>query len=154
MNWISKIFQANKCLSEHDRILELVKRLPDIESLSNCMHRHVGSILYNPKTSMIIGIGVNKTPSTESPCVNSNSCTKHLTGKCPIIHSEVDAILHAHCDLKGMYLICTYSPCYECSKVINAVGIKRVYYCNVHHRTDWKYLKDNNIEAIYVRSEE
>ena len=132
---------------------ELALRLPDIEKHSNCVHRKVASILYNTVTKQIITTGVNKTPSDESPCVNSNSCTKHITGKCPIIHSEVNAILSCFGKVKSfdnIILICTYSPCYECSKVIKAVGIKEVYFINKHHRTDWKYLKDNNILAVQL----
>lgn len=136
-----------------DTYRELAKKLPAIEKASNCVHRKVASILYNPLTKQIITTGVNRTPSNDSPCVNSNSCTKHITGKCPIIHSEVNAILSCFGKVKSfdnIILICTYSPCYECSKVIKAVGIKEVYFINKHHRTDWKYLKDNDILTVQL----
>jgi dCMP deaminase len=128
-----------------EKCIELAKTLPELEQHSNCIHRQVGAILYNPQTKKIIASGTNRTPTEESPCIKTNSCTKHITGKCPIIHAEVNTILSARCSLKGAILVCTYSPCYECSKVITAVGIKEVYYIHKHHKTDWKYLVDNNI---------
>lgn len=135
------------------RILDLSKELSTIAEASNCLHRKVGAILYNPISDTIITTGVNKTPSQPSPCIESNSCTKYITGKCPIIHAEVNAILSAKTDLTDTILICTYSPCYECSKVIQAVGIKKLYYLHKHHKTDWKYLEYNNIEATQLGAE-
>jgi len=133
----------------------LAERLPEISSESNCIHRQVGSLLYNVRQHRVISTGTNKTPSEASPCVITHSCTKHDTGKCPIIHSEVNCILNClkNCEPinnSEVIMVCTYSPCYECGKVIVSMGIQKFYYLYKHHRTDWNYLKYNGVELVQL----
>lgn len=42
------------------------------------------------------------------------------------IHAEVNAILFAQRDLKGMTIYCTHHPCSSCAAIIIQAGIKRV----------------------------
>ena len=45
-----------------------------------------------------------------------------------VIHAEVNALLHSSKSTKGAILYTTLAPCKECSKMIAAAGISKVYY--------------------------
>ena len=45
-----------------------------------------------------------------------------------VLHAELNAIVHARCDLRGCTLYVTGHPCHQCAKVIAAAGIATVVY--------------------------
>ena len=45
-----------------------------------------------------------------------------------VLHAEVNAIVHARCDLRGYAIYVTGHPCHSCAKVIAAAGLARVVY--------------------------
>ena len=45
-----------------------------------------------------------------------------------VIHSEMNAILHARRSLKGCVLYSTHAPCNNCLKHILQAGIREIYY--------------------------
>lgn len=151
-----------------DFVREIFKVLIDTELTSNCVHRHVGSILFS-KSGKILSLGANITPAP-SPCIESSSCTKHFTGLCPVIHSEVNCILNyyqmhidnnlsiindcfnpiIHTNEEPSIMLATYSPCYECSKMLVRNKIQNVVYLYKHHRTIWKYLEECGIKLMQL----
>ena len=134
----------------------LCKILPEIENKSNCIHRQVGSILFDTIENKIIATGTNITPAS-SPCQENHCCTKHITGLCPVIHSEVNCIFNAledgYVNFSNAFMLCTYSPCFECSKVLVRWKVPKLYYIYKHHRTQWEYLKRNGVDCIQLEPE-
>lgn len=49
-----------------------------------------------------------------------------------VLHAEVNAIVHARCDLRGCTLYVTGHPCHACAKVIAAAGLAKVVYLARH----------------------
>ncbi|AXK51283.1 deoxycytidylate deaminase [Spiroplasma alleghenense] len=45
-----------------------------------------------------------------------------------VVHSEMNAIVSARCDLSGCDIYTTLFPCHQCVKVIIQAGIKHIYY--------------------------
>lgn len=45
-----------------------------------------------------------------------------------VVHSEANAILHAHADLEGSRCYVTLFPCHECAKMMATVKVKEVIY--------------------------
>ena len=135
----------------------MIKLLPDIEEGSNCLRREVGAVLWDTSKGKVVAKGTNVTPA-KSPCVVAHSCMKHTMGFCPVIHAEVNCILnllHSRQKFKpeNLIMIATYSPCFECSKMLQRNGIKIVYYLYKHHKTQWEYLKECGIQAIKLEGE-
>lgn len=108
--------------------LELSKR-------SKAIRAKVGCLLV---TSDQIMIGAyNGTPSGWDNCCEDDIDNKLVT-KSSVIHSELNAILHAArqgVSVKGATLYVTLSPCLSCSAMISQVGIKRVVYLNEYRDT-------------------
>lgn len=134
---------------------QIIPELIKAEETSNCVHRQVGAVLWyeDTKNPRIIATGANISPY-ESPCIKTNSCTKHFSGYCPILHAEINCIYNYHenleinkkkIDKSKLVMIATYSPCYECNKNLVRNGIKHIYYIYKHHRTNWDYLRETMI---------
>lgn len=71
------------------------------------------------------------------------------------IHAEMNAIAFAArygTKTHGADLMCSWSPCLECSKIIVAAGIKKVYYTNVYGRQPEgiEFLEKNNVKTEYI----
>lgn len=91
----------------------------------------------------ILSIGYNG-PSTGDYHGTEVGCAKihgdPITGeirRCRGVHSEVNAIINAGDTrrLKGSTLYITVFPCYDCMKVLNNVGVKRIAYYHEYLRT-------------------
>lgn len=69
-----------------------------------------------------------------------------------VIHSEANAISQlAHSAESGIgsILICTHSPCLQCSKIIYSSGIKTVYYKTEYRSNDGiQFLTKCGVEVI------
>lgn len=73
------------------------------------------------------------------------------------VHAEMNAIKKAtqdgHFDLHGSTAYITYSPCYNCCKMLVLFGIKRIVFKNLYD--DWdevkRFLELNNIEFYQLR---
>ena len=101
----------------------------------------VGAVLVRPKSNALISTGYNGFPSriVDDEAVMSTrvpSLKVPITKYDIVIHAEMNAILHALCDLDGATLYCTHQPCNDCLKHIIAVGIARVVYANPYTRAD------------------
>jgi dCMP deaminase len=86
----------------------------------------VGSCIVDNQNN-ILSLGYNGMPKgiKDTKDIWSDE-QKHLY----VVHSELNAILNAHCDLQNTILYCTLFPCNECAKAIVQAGIKKVVYLN------------------------
>ena len=54
-----------------------------------------------------------------------------------VVHSELNAILNAKCDLTGTTMYATLFPCNECAKAIIQAGIRTVIYGDIKQSKDY-----------------
>ena len=99
---------------------------------------NVGSVILNSKHK-VIGLGYNGFPAGEP---ESDSLWARPTKYEICIHSEDNAIRNCTEDTKGCTLYTTLFPCINCSRLIVAAGIIKVYY------KDDKYYNQETIELF------
>ena len=75
------------------------------------------------------------------------------------IHAEMNMVAYAAkhgISLNGTDIYISYSPCGDCAKVLQAVGIKRVFYKQMYDRDPTgkfvEYLRNRGIEVKQLRS--
>ena len=111
----------------------------ELSRRSKAIRAKVGCLLVT--TDQIMIGAYNGTPSGWDNCcedVHETELFEHLVTKSSVIHSELNAILHAArqgVSVKGATLYVTLSPCVSCSAMISQVGIKRVVYLNEYRDT-------------------
>ena len=152
------------------RRLSTFKRiLKALEHSSTCAKIKVAAILI--KKGRIISTGWNGTPSSMKHCEDifkgkelglPGEKTKlseehHKFAVHHEIHAEMNAIAFAArygTKTQGATLICSWSPCLECAKIVVAAGIKQVYYTNVYGRQPEgiEFLEKCNVETYYIGS--
>lgn len=141
------------------------------EQHSKCSAKQVACILV--KDNNILSIGINGTLSGKTNCnekfkkqngqwykKEDNSwklCEKNEHSewsKLNEIHAEMNAIKKATqgngFNLEGVTAYISYSPCFNCCKMLVLFGIKRIIFKNEYD--DWKQVKEflelNNVEAL------
>ena len=118
----------------------------NISNRSTCIRRQVGCLVVPSNLENISSIGYNGSlPGEENGCKDIGS------GKCGCIHAEINSLnKFNNYDENGDYiLLCTLSPCLNCSKEILKYPIKRVIYLNCYRDTyGIKYLRDNGIDIM------
>ena len=104
---------------------------------SACQYFKVGVIFV--RDSRILTAGYNGPPIGEPHC-NEVGCAKRDkngnrlpagSGLCRGAHAEMNAIANASkegVNLRRSVVYCTYSPCYDCSKVLVNLGIREYVY--------------------------
>ncbi|HUT96366.1 MAG TPA: deaminase [Candidatus Paceibacterota bacterium] len=103
---------------------------------SRCFHYHIAAIFVRDKR--ILQIGYNGPTVGDDHC-NDFGCAKEVNGiilpsgskRCRGAHAEMNAIVNAAkngINLAGCEVYCTQSPCYDCAKHLNNMGIKVLYY--------------------------
>tara|TARA_R100000656_G_scaffold61465_1_gene47487 strand:- start:18007 stop:18402 length:396 start_codon:yes stop_codon:yes gene_type:complete len=112
-------------MSKHNLYIDIAER---VAQESYCERAKVGAILVKNKN--IISMGYNGCPSGMS-----NVCEIDGVTKPEVLHAESNAILKcakngSSCDNAVLY--CSYSPCFECAKLIIQSGIKEVYYSELY----------------------
>ncbi len=76
---------------------------------STDVRRQVGAVVYDPVSFAVISVGYNDTPFGEKDCGNGG-CLPCDEGSvrnrtdCRCVHAEMNAILLARTDLRGLYL--------------------------------------------------
>jgi dCMP deaminase len=109
---------------------------------SACIHYPLGSIFVD-NDHRIIGFGYSGPSKGDFNCAEAGYCLKvegdPLTGelkRCNGAHAEMNAI--ANCAdtsrLEGSTLYNTIFPCYDCMKILNNVGVKRIVYRHEYRR--------------------
>ena len=125
----------------------------EVSASSYAVKKKVGCIIV--KNHNIIAIGYNGTPSgfdnnCETLCLITN---KFKTNK-EVLHAESNAI--AKCatgtsSSEGAKMYCTYSPCFNCAKLIVQAKIKTVYFKEYYKLKDGlALLKNAGIEIKYL----
>lgn len=106
-----------------------------------CRHHKVASIFVD-ENHKIVATGYNGPTIGDIHC-NEVGCAKidgdPITGKlkrCRGAHSEINAIMNAGnpMRLKNSTLYVTGSPCYDCMKSLNNLGVKRIVYYEEYAR--------------------
>lgn len=99
-------------------------------SLSTATRLKVGCIAV--KDNRILSIGYNGMPSGWSNvCERPSGSTGYLRTKDEVIHAEMNCLAKLASSNEsgnGAELYITHAPCIECSKMIYASGISKVYY--------------------------
>lgn len=109
---------------------------------SACIHHPTGSIFVDDNHH-IIGFGYSGPSAGDFNCSDAGYCLKidgdPLTGeikRCNGAHAEMNAIANSGDTkrLKGSTLYCTIYPCYDCMKMLNNIGVKRIVYRKEYRR--------------------
>ena len=107
------------------------------------MRKQVGACLV--RDHRIISLGVNGSPSKMPHCsdVGCQIEDEHCV-RC--IHAEMNAILQ--CAIHGISpvgstLYCTYTPCFECAKVLIQAGITKIVFEKVYDQKVCAYLRSS-----------
>ncbi len=104
---------------------------------SSCKHFKVGVVFV--RGNRILSAGYNGPPigevhCTEVGCAKEDDDGNRLpagSGLCRGAHAEMNAIANASTEgvmLDGATVYCTYSPCYDCAKVLVNLGIRKYFY--------------------------
>ncbi len=141
---------------EESTIVNLIETAYQVSRGADCNRLSVGALVV--RNNVIIGEGSNNAPKGNRTCLEEgcmmvdNSCKR-------AVHAEVNAILDAYqegyTNLEGAIIVCTDRPCGDCSKFIEAVGIKTVYF-NRMYRGFYEYPSsldfiqaDRNLELAH-----
>jgi dCMP deaminase len=126
-------------------LYSFMKMTNNLSNRSTCIRRQVGCIIVPNTLENIYSIGYNGSLSGEE-----NGCKEMGSGKCGCIHAEINALNKlGNIDSDNLLLLCTLSPCLNCSKEILKYPIKRVIYLNSYRDTyGIKFLRENNIEVL------
>jgi dCMP deaminase len=106
-----------------------------------CDRAQVGAVIVRDKR--VIASGYGGAPSGSVTCDDDGHAMLH--NHCVrTVHAEMNAIAQAarfgpSADGAEMYV--TVQPCWNCAKMIAAVGIKRVYYLHEYHPEEWDFFK-------------
>lgn len=115
---------------------------------SKCNRKKVGCVLV--KDGNILSFGYNGTPSgMDNECEDCNGNTKK-----EVLHAETNAITKCaksgH-STEGSTCYLTYSPCFECAKLMIQSGIKRVFFTELYRdTTSLSFLNEAGIKIIYL----
>mgnify|MGYP001558564612 CR=1 FL=1 len=106
---------------------------------SACKHFQVGVVFV--RNNRILCAGYNGPPKGEIHCIEVG-CAKEdkfgnrlptNSGLCRGAHAEMNALANAnieHVSLEGATVYCTFSPCYDCAKILVNLGIKKFVFEN------------------------
>jgi len=111
------------------------------EKRSHCKWFKVATVFY--KGDRLLSVGYNGPPKGEPHC-DEVGCAKVKNGKrlpggsglCRGSHAEVNAVANAAAEgvcLKGTRIYCTYTPCYDCAKMLVNLGVKEVIYAKIYN---------------------
>lgn len=134
----------NNKFGEWERISLLfafMKMTASISQRSTCVRRRVGCIVVKNNLENVYSIGYNGSPSGKE-----NGCKKLDSGSCGCIHAEVNALKKINFEIEDSILLCTLSPCKNCSKEILKYPIRRVIYLEAYRDLEGvNYLKKKGV---------
>lgn len=91
----------------------------------------------------VIASGYNGAPTGSDNCDDVGHAM--LTGHCRrTIHAESNAIAQAAkygISVEGCDIYITAFPCWDCTKLLVACGIRNVYYMREYHPEEWDFFK-------------
>ena len=117
--------------------MEVVKAY---EKRSHCIWLQVAAVFY--KGDKLLSVGYNGPPKGEVHC-DEVGCAKMVDGKklpggsglCRGAHAEANGVTNAAAEgicLKGARVYCTYTPCYDCGKMLANLGTTELIYRKVY----------------------
>jgi dCMP deaminase len=128
---------------------------------SGCTKVAVGSVIVS-KSGKLVSIGANRTIPDVCKHVGclrvkkygDNAKTHRNPDDCRALHSEIDAICNAGCDLSEATIYVTRYPCEACARAIAAAGITTVIYGRDQEISGptWVIFESANIEVIHLNS--
>lgn len=103
---------------------------------SKCKYYQIGAVFVRGK--QLLQVGYNGPTRGDEHC-DEVGCAKEVNGAmmppgsklCRGAHAEMNGIVNAAkngTNLSGCDVYCEYSPCYDCAKHLNNLGIKAFYY--------------------------
>ena len=118
---------------------------------SACKYFKVGVVFMRDRR--ILASGYNGPPKNEPHCLEVGCAKEDKFGNrlpagsnlCRGAHAEMNAIANANTVgvvLLGSTVYCTYSPCYDCAKVLVNLGIKEFVYLEEYSDEDKKFAKE------------
>lgn len=122
---------------------------------SSCRHFKIGVVFV--RDNRILTAGYNGPPKGEDHC-EEVGCQKEDelgnrlpagSGLCRGAHAETNAIANASTEgvnLSGSHVYCTFSPCFDCSKVLVNLGIKEFIYSG-----DYPEKENSMALALFAR---
>ncbi len=122
-----------------------------------CDRAQVGAVIVRDKR--VIASGYGGAPSGSDNCDDVGHAMLH--NHCVrTVHAEMNAIAQAARfgpSIDGCDIYCTVLPCWNCAKMVAAVGIKRAYYVKEYHPEEWDFYKplyaDLTTEFIRIEDE-
>lgn len=152
---------------KHKHVIAHMRSLKNYADCSTAVRAKVGCLIV--KDDRVISIGYNGTPPGWDNCCEyerainietSEKLTKiELVTKPEVMHAEFNALMKickSHESSDGASLFCTYSPCFECAKMMVMAGIKEVYFSE-HYKTDngagFKFLEKCGICPTEITNE-
>ncbi len=127
-------------------IYSFMKMANTISHRSTCIRKKVGCLIAPQDLYNISAIGYNGSlPGKENGCISIGS------GKCGCIHAEINALskFKDFNKSESYVLMCTLSPCLNCSIEILKYPIKKVIYLEGYRDTSGiKHLKKKGISVI------
>lgn len=115
-----------------------------------CPRGIVGAVLV--KKGRIISIGYVGSPRGEPHCIDVGCLIDSPEEGCSrTIHAEINCILFAAREgisTEGTTLYITLSPCFRCSQVLYAAGVKEVIYLEEYRdRRGPEFLKEHGVKV-------
>lgn len=106
-----------------------------------CDRAQVGAVIVRGKR--VIASGYGGAPSGSVTCDEAGHAMLH--NHCVrTVHAEMNAIAQAARygpSTDGCDMYCTVMPCFNCAKMIAAVGIRRVFYLHEYHPEEWDFYQ-------------
>jgi dCMP deaminase len=122
-------------------LFAFMKMTVSISQRSTCVRRRVGCIIVKNNLENVYSIGYNGSPSGKE-----NGCKKLDSGSCGCIHAEINSLKKINFEIEDSILLCTLSPCKNCSKEILKYPIKRVIYLEAYRDLEGvDYLRKSGI---------
>jgi len=122
-----------------------------VASRSKDPNTQVGCVIVDSNRH-IIGTGYNGFSSND---LESDNKWKKDNKSNHVVHSELNALLHAVKSVKGATLYCTHKPCQNCCLAISASGIKEVIFLNDREQDTYSvpYLKSVGILIRHLKED-
>ena len=120
-----------------ERYLAMAK---EWSKMSHAKRKKVGCLIV--KDEQIISDGYNGTPSGfNNECEHDSykNGLPILITKPEVLHAESNALMklaRSTNSSKGATIYCTYSPCFDCAKLIVQSGVKRFVYNETYRNTE------------------
>lgn len=122
---------------------------------STCPRGKIGCIITSPDKTRILGMGYAGAPSDSPHCTEVGCSMERVRERyrcVRTVHAEVNAALRVPQSEKkrGLVAYSTHSPCWECLKVLNQVGVDKVYFILRYGDEFVERLADKGVEIELI----